>query len=91
MTTAKTAEAGSLESSDCLVIVTGADAFALDYSGANSSLFRERTAAIVEKALSSYGAPACVVTIRDQGALEPTIAARLETALERAGYGRREA
>lgn len=91
MPVAKTAEAGSLESSDCLVIVTEADSFALDYSGANASLFRERTASVVEKTLSSYGAPACAVTIRDQGALEPTIAARLEAALERAGYGRREA
>ncbi len=91
MTATQTAEAGSLESSDCLVIVTEADEFALDYSGANASLFKARTAAIVERILSSYEGAKCAVTIRDQGALEPTIAARLETALERAGYRRRTA
>ena len=58
--------------------------------GASSALFRKRTEAIVEKTLSAYGGATCAVTIRDQGALAPTLAARLETALERAGYGRRE-
>jgi len=88
MTAAKTAEAGSLESSDCLVIITEADKYALDYSGANASLFRRRTEAAVARALSAYGNPVCAVVIKDQGALEPTLNARLETALERAGYGR---
>lgn len=91
MPTVKTAEAGSLESSDCLVIVTEANDFTLDYTGANASLFGERTASAVEKTLAVFGNPKCTVAIRDQGALEPTIRARLETALERAGYGRRGA
>lgn len=91
MAAVKTAEAGSLESSDCLVIVTEANDFALDYTGTNASIFGKRTAAAVEKILAAHGNPKCAVTIRDQGALEPTVRARLETALERAGYGRLEA
>ena len=71
-----TAHAGTLESSDCLVTVAPGEGFALDYRGANSVIFAKR--------LEKHSLKEARVTIQDQGAIEITIMARLETALLRA-------
>lgn len=80
----KTASAGTLESSDCLVSVAPAAGLELDYRGGNAELFRERTRTLVEDVLQGYGLAGGRVTIQDQGAILATLRARLETALERA-------
>ena len=80
-----TASAGTLESSDCLVTVSPAEKLALEYKGANSTVFAERTARLVESVAKQYDLKGAEISIQDQGALEITIRARLETALERAG------
>ncbi|MCF7935299.1 MAG: citrate lyase acyl carrier protein [Synergistales bacterium] len=81
----KTAQAGTLESSDCLVTVAGSGTVDIDYRGANAALFGERTRAIVEEIVKRRGLDGASIQIQDQGALEPTLRARLETALARAG------
>ncbi len=83
-TIAKTASAGTLESSDCLVSVAPAASLELDYRGGNAELFRGRTGKLVEEVFKSYGLGGGRVTVQDQGAILATLRARLETALERA-------
>jgi len=77
-------QAGTLESSDCLVTVGPGSGITLEYSGGNAFLFRRRTETIVREVLESSGVTDAAVTIQDQGALEPTLRARIETALGRA-------
>ncbi|MDR3331363.1 MAG: citrate lyase acyl carrier protein [Synergistaceae bacterium] len=80
----RTASAGSLESSDCLVTVTPAEANETAHSGANGRLFASRTARLVAETLKTYGVTNARIQIQDQGALEMTLRARIETAIERA-------
>ena len=82
------AQAGTLESADCLVTVVQAERFGLDYRGSNRKLFGERTRKLVLETLERFGVSGIQVTIQDQGALELVIRARLETAL---GRGMKEA
>lgn len=83
----KTASAGTLESSDCLVTASPAEKLKLEYNGANREIFAERTMQLVESVAKRYGLNGAEISIQDQGALEITIKARLETALLRAGKG----
>ena len=78
------AQAGTLESADCLVTVAPAEGFGLDYRGGNRKFFGERTRRLVSETLERFGVTGVQVTIQDQGALELVIRARLETALARA-------
>ena len=80
----KTASAGTLESSDCLVTVSPAEKLKLEYKGANSEVFAERTKALVENVSKRYSLVGAEISIQDQGALEATLTARIETALDRA-------
>ena len=79
-----TAQAGSLESSDCMVIVSPAGSFSLDYRGPNSRLFGGRTEAIAREMADRYAPEGAEVRIQDRGALEITLRARIETAFKRA-------
>lgn len=79
----KTAQAGTLESSDCLVIVSPAD-FSMEYKGLNKSIFESRTLKITKKFSERLSPEGALVRIQDQGALEMTLRARIETAFERA-------
>ncbi len=80
----RTASAGSLESSDCLVTVTPTNAAGMEYNGANRGLFLARTEKLVRKILEEHSVKNAKVTVQDQGALEVTLRARVETAIERA-------
>ncbi len=82
-----TASAGTLESSDCLVTVSPSEKLKLEYKGANSEVFAERTIELVEVVAKKYGLGGAEISIQDQGALGITIKARLETALLRAAKG----
>ncbi|NLI96666.1 MAG: citrate lyase acyl carrier protein [Synergistaceae bacterium] len=81
------AQAGTLESADCLVTVAPAEEFGLDYRGGNRKIYGERTRKLVLETLKRFGISEVQVTIQDQGALELVIRARLETALKRATRG----
>ena len=78
----KKAQAGTLESSDCMVVVSPSGEYALEYGGQNGALFKSRTGRIVREIAERY-APA-LVQVQDQGALEVTLRARVETAFGRA-------
>ena len=82
-----TASAGTLESSDCVVTVSPGETLELDYRGANSVIFAKRTEALVREILGKHFVSGANVVIQDQGAIEITIKARLETALLRAAKG----
>lgn len=81
----RTASAGTLESSDCVVTVSPAEKMELEYKGANSAVFAERTRQLVDDVAKQYALEGAQISIQDQGALEITMRARLETALQRAG------
>ena len=84
------AQAGTLESSDCMVVVSPAESYSLEYGGQNEAIFRRRTERIVGEISARYGlsgAPGASVWIQDRGALEMTLRARVETAFERALEG----
>jgi citrate lyase subunit gamma (acyl carrier protein) len=76
------ASAGTLESSDCLVTVT-LSGNGIEYEGANRSIFSRRTEKIAHEIMEKYAAENVSVHIQDQGALEITLRARIETAIER--------
>ncbi len=80
----RTAQAGTLESSDCVVTVSPGKGINLDYRGANAMLFQKRTHTLVETLLKQKGIGDADIQIQDQGALEPTMVARISTALARA-------
>lgn len=82
-----TASAGTLESSDCLVTASPSEKLKLEYKGANSEVFAERTIRLVEIIAKKHDLNGAEISIQDQGALEITIKARLETALLRACKG----
>jgi citrate lyase subunit gamma (acyl carrier protein) len=81
--TTDTASAGTLESSDCLVTVT-LSGKGIEYEGANRSIFWSRTEKIAREAMEKYSVENASIHIQDQGALEITLRARIETAIERA-------
>lgn len=83
----QTGTAGTLESSDCMAIVFPSDSFSLEYNGANRAIFAKRTEMLVRGVLEANGISGAGVVIQDQGAIEITIKARLETALRRAARG----
>ncbi len=87
----RTASAGTLESSDCQVTVSPAETTELEYGGANSAIFANRTKRLVDEVLKEHNIGGVKVSIHDQGAIEITIRARLETALERASEPERPA
>lgn len=80
----RTASAGTLESSDCQVTVSPSEVTELEYSGANSVIFAKRTRNLVDEVLGENNVGHAKIAIYDQGAIEITIRARLETALKRA-------
>jgi citrate lyase subunit gamma (acyl carrier protein) len=82
----RTASAGTLESSDCLVTVSpGDDGVEVELRGNNRALFLERTEGIVRKVLNREGERSARVLVQDQGALALVLEARTATAVERAG------
>ncbi|MGC9372774.1 MAG: citrate lyase acyl carrier protein [Thermovirgaceae bacterium] len=81
-------QCGTLESSDCLVTLSASEMFRLDYRGGNAGLFRDRTEALARELLDLYGLRAVAISIQDNGALEVTLRARVETAIERFLQGR---
>ncbi len=86
----KTASAGTLESSDCLVTVSPSRETLIESSGPGGKLFAARNARVAREALARLGVTAARIAIQDQGALEITLRARIETALERASDAREE-
>jgi len=82
----KNSVAGSLESSDVLVTVGPAEGAenTLDVESIVFKQFGARIRSVAEEVMAASGVRGADVRIQDRGALECTLRARLETALERA-------
>ncbi len=79
----RTASAGTLESSDCLVTVSPGPGVEVELRG-GGGVFSGRTDRLVREVLRRRGEEGLRVLIQDRGALELVLEARLETALARA-------
>lgn len=82
----RNAIAGSLESSDVLVTIAPAAGGAVELQVESIVLkqYGRRIRAVAEELVAQAGLSAASVRIQDRGALECTLRARLETAIERA-------
>ena len=86
MRIAKTASAGTLESSDVLVTVEpgSGSTVVIEIEGATAARFDEQIRAVVKEILEGFGIKQARVRLQDKGALDCTIKARLSAALLRA-------
>lgn len=67
-----------------MVVVSPSETLKIDYEGQNSAIFKNRTLKIAQDIARRYNISGAEIRIQDQGALEVAIAARIETAFERA-------
>lgn len=82
----KEAMAGTLESSDVLVTVSPREGEGVEYTIESIVLkqYGRRIRSVTEEMTTAAGLTGAAVRVQDRGALECTLRARLETALERA-------
>lgn len=81
----KKAQAGTMQSSDLMVLVEPAPDVVIEIESTVKRQFHHLIRAKIEQVLRSYGVTAGKVRVTDRGALDYAIEARLETALERSG------
>ena len=79
----KSAAAGTLESSDCMVTVEPGDGLSLDLSSSVMNQYGRQIKATVLETLERLGVQNANVTVVDKGALDCTIKARVECAVFR--------
>ncbi len=79
----KTAAAGTLESSDCLVTVAPGKGITLDLTSSVINRYGRQIKATVLETLERLQVRDAVVTIVDKGALDCTLKARVECAVYR--------
>ena len=80
----KHAFAGTLESSDVYVEVHPNDKTQIEIESVVTSQFREAIMQTIRQMLDTFGVTGAQVVLKDRGALDCTVRARLETALRRA-------
>ena len=80
----KTAVAGTLESSDCMVTIEPARGLEIDLESAVIRQYGKRIMAVAEETLQRLDIQNARVSIVDKGALDCTIKARVECAAMRA-------
>ena len=81
----KTAAAGTLESSDCMVTVEPGQGICLDLSSSVMNQYGRQIKATVLETLERLGVENASVTVVDKGALHRTLKARVECAVFRSG------
>ena len=79
----KSAVAGTLESSDCMVTVEPGEGIQLDLSSSVMNQYGRQIKAAVLETLERLGVQNANVTVVDKGALECTLKARVECAVFR--------
>ena len=79
----KSAAAGTLESSDCLVTVEPGEGIQLDLSSSVMNQYGRQIKATVLETLERLGVQNANVTVVDKGALDCTLKARVECAVFR--------
>ncbi|MDY0339523.1 MAG: citrate lyase acyl carrier protein [Acholeplasmataceae bacterium] len=78
-----TASAGTMESNDCLMIVSESDQLKIDLESIVYKQFKDQIEKVIRDTLKEKGYQKLHVHCQDKGALDYTIKARLLTALER--------
>jgi len=78
-------QAGTMQSSDLMVIVEPADGLVIEIESTVKKQFEHLIRAKLERVLARHGAENARISVNDRGALDYAIEARLETALRRAG------
>ena len=79
----KSAAAGTLESSDCLVTVEPGEGISLELSSSVMNQYGRQIKATVLETLERLGVQNAAVTVVDKGALDCTLKARVECAVFR--------
>ena len=77
--------AGSLESNDALITVTKSNKIEIEIESIVYEFFHEQIEQVIRETLNDLNVKNLKVVIRDKGALDYTIRARLITAIERMG------
>ncbi len=80
----KQAMAGTMESSDLMVVVQPSDALSITIQSPVMKQFGDSIRHAAEETAQALGVQGAEITIDDHGALDCTIRARVETALLRA-------
>lgn len=75
---------GTLQSNDCFVRVFPAEGIFVNVDSSVKEQFGEQIEAVIRSTLDVLDVCDCKVEIEDKGALDCTIAARVETAIRRA-------
>lgn len=79
----KQARAGTLESSDVMVVIQESHENTLTVNSIVEQQYGKQIYALAERILRESGLESVEVLIQDRGALDYAIAARLETAIQR--------
>ncbi len=79
-------QAGSYESSDCIITVSNSDETIIEIESIVFDQFGDEILNVITKTLQLHNVSNVHVLCKDKGALDYTIKARLETALKRGGY-----
>ena len=79
----KSAAAGTLESSDCMVTVEPGEGISLDLTSSVMNQYGRQIKATVLETLDRLQVGSCHITVVDKGALDCTIKARVECAVFR--------
>lgn len=79
----KNASAGTMESSDAFVTIEPAAANQINIESAVEAQFGESIRKSAEEVMAEYQVSGAKLTIKDQGALDCVIRARVETAIRR--------
>ena len=84
MTIGKKAQAGTMQSSDLMVVVEPASELRVEVESTVKRQFEHLIRGRIAEVLERHGVRAGRIRVTDRGALDYAIEARLETALERA-------
>ncbi|MBS1228080.1 MAG: citrate lyase acyl carrier protein [Proteobacteria bacterium] len=81
----KKGQAGTMQSSDLMVIVEPASELTIEIESTVKKQFEHLIRARLEQVLAKFGVVSGRISVSDRGALDYAIEARLEAALQRAG------
>lgn len=81
----KKGQAGTMQSSDLMVIVEPASELTIEIESTVKKQFEHLIRAKLEQVLAKFGVASGRICVSDRGALDYAIEARLEAALQRAG------
>ena len=81
----KKGQAGTMQSSDLMVIVEPASELTIEIESTVKKQFEHLIRARIEQVLAKFGVESGRISVSDRGALDYAIEARLEAALQRAG------